>query len=1078
MADSPAPSSPTVEEALEAVGQTLRTQHAAYLDALRTDGLAPLQEALDRAAAAHEDDRAALPTGAPPSRHALWTAVRRYRRATMASVWRPLRERLEELDLGTLLRDRGTALIDARPALADAVPDTITRPAPKGRYAPAAADGPLRRTGKALLRAWRRGQALLGTHDAAEQTVPMAALVARHAEARLPEAQASALDAAEQTFVRWTARLERTAAAWTHRLLELERMLDRPAFHEVDAPPPVVDAPEADPTSGVMIPDLEAVHDEVQAQAAALHECLEAGGALHLDAVEETLRDASNATVERLRRAADEAGTVLQTGRPGLSRAAQSGRTRRRARLDRWPDWVDEATQRLSFLDALASVRDELVAQHRSLVDDVVAAGQSPVRSAGRATAEGLTSLRDEIDALLAPPDAEAASLASALERRAEDAQSLVQERLLEPLGERAPRRATQAATEAHREAVAAVVGDQPDGFVLHALPDPEEAVTPGEAHTLQWRDGCREVLDELLFDAWRMATKPLTAQTEERTEQAGEVRAVVQFNLDAAVQALREQEQAIPEGGGAASALDTARALAFEGIDRAVELLGEHGEALDRAASSMQEEAWRATTTAWTDLHNRARAAGQPHVHVLRLQGRLARGARWLAVEARRRVRGASTQLRRTLHRIQRQGRRLVRLGHAAVGTTPVDEAALRQTVDALATVDGVLADLPLVYRRLFSFRPLRSEDLLVGREADRAAVERHARRWHQGGTSPLVVTGPAGSGRTSLLNALRTTTFQSAQHHTLELTERVATEAAFTKKLARALSLPHDPDADRTLEALSERIRSLPASDRLRVCTIEQFEHVFQRCVGGTTLGARILSLLSETDAQVLWIVTTSEAAWQFIEASEPAAARLAARHALDPLDRDELEELILTRQRRSGLSLSFGRPDESTHPILARRLRSTDDEERRQALLRTEYFDRLHEACGSNVTLALFYWLRSVRLDEEDGGLQVRPLEPISFEVLDTLPMPHAFALKALLEHSTLTVGELADVTGVPPATSRALLEALGNALLIAPAERVDGPGAFQFASVDRTTRYRLRPLLVQPVIRFLRGRNIVH
>jgi hypothetical protein len=70
-----------------------------------------------------------------------------------------------------------------------------------------------------------------------------------------------------------------------------------------------------------------------------------------------------------------------------------------------------------------------------------------------------------------------------------------------------------------------------------------------------------------------------------------------------------------------------------------------------------------------------------------------------------------------------------------------------------------------------------------------------------------------------------------------------------------------------------------------------------------------------------------------------------------------------------------------------------------------------------------------------------------------VFDTLPMPHAFALKALLE-------------------------ALGNALLIAPAERVDGPGAFQFASVDRTTRYRLRPLLVQPVLRFLRGRNVVH
>jgi hypothetical protein len=109
---------------------------------------------------------------------------------------------------------------------------------------------------------------------------------------------------------------------------------------------------------------------------------------------------------------------------------------------------------------------------------------------------------------------------------------------------------------------------------------------------------------------------------------------------------------------------------------------------------------------------------------------------------------------------------------------------------------------------------------------------------------------------------------------------------------------------------------------------------------------------------------------------------------------------------------------------------------------------------------VTLALFYWFRSVRLDEDDGGLRVRPLEPISFEVLDTLPMPHAFALKALLE-------------------------ALGNALLIAPADSSRPPsgwtagGAFQSASVDRTTRYRLQPLLVvRPVLRFLRGHNVVH
>jgi type II secretory pathway predicted ATPase ExeA len=455
-----------------------------------------------------------------------------------------------------------------------------------------------------------------------------------------------------------------------------------------------------------------------------------------------------------------------------------------------------------------------------------------------------------------------------------------------------------------------------------------------------------------------------------------------------------------------------------------------------------------------------------------------MVRGTRWLATETGRQVRATTTQLQRTLQRLQRQGRRLVRLGHAAVGTQSVDEAALRQTVDTLSTVDEVLAELPLVYRRLFSFRPIQDPDLLVARASDQAAVEQHVERWKRGLTNALVLTGPAGSGRTSLLNVLRKTSFRTAQRHTIELTERVTNEAAFAELVVRELSLSVDPDGPLSLDAVAEHLQSQPVPNRLRVCFIEEFEHVFHRTVNGTALGARILDFLSETDTRVLWIATTTDASWQFVTASEPAAARLVARHSLDPLDRAELEELIMTRHRRSGLGLTFEMPDETSYPILSRRLRAIDDEERRQTLLRAEFFDRLHDVCGQNVMLALFYWFRSVTLDVDAAALRVRPLEPVSFEVLDTLPLPHAFALKALLEHGTLTVDELAEVLGVAPATGRSLLETLGNALVIAPAERVEGPGVFQFASIEYETRYRIRPLLIHPVTRFLRSRNIVH
>lgn len=1074
-----APSTPTVEEALDAVATTLYNQNEAYLHALRTNGLVPLRETLTESLEAHEEARADIAIE-PVTRRALWDAVRRYRRTTLDSVWRPLRSRLETLNLGTLLRDQRRSMRSVRMSLADDVPETITRPEPDDLYSSSDADGWTTWAGKALIRGWRHASQLTGAVDSPEQTIPLSDLVEHYATERLPQTQAPALDAAEQRMVQWMARLEREAVAWTHRLLEIERLLDRPAFHspeeEVTIPPPT-----EDPTSGVMEPDVEALREEVAERAEALHQCLDDGRSLQLDDAEAALDDAVETTLTALRESAKRADTFM--GDPSSrtpSRSVRRAQKKRRTRVNQWPDWFDEAAQRLTFLDTLATLHDDLADQHDALVRDVLEAGLAPVRAATSTSTEQLRELRDEIDRLLDSPEpGDELDLIQAFDHHVEEGTSVIEQSLLTPLQECGPRRASQAVVASHRETVTELLAEQPEGFVLHTLVAPDtEPVAPTEPYTLEWRNGCQEVLDEILFDAWENALSPLLETVDQTTERATEVRAVVEFNLEAAKEELEDLRGARREKKTEHTFVENARELALGGLDRALDLLAAETDRFSGAAGPMLRQTWTASVTTWTELHDRVRAAGQTRAHVLRLQGQMVRGTRWLATTTTRQVRATTTQLRRTLHRVQRQAQRLVRLGHAAVGTQPVDEAALRETVDTLSTVDAVLADLPLVYRRLFSFRPVQNDDLLVARETDRAAVERHADRWTKGLTSALVITGPAGSGRTSLLNVMRKTAFRTAQRHTIELTERITSEAAFAQKVAQALNLPLEVDGNRSLDAVADYLQDQPVPDRLRVCFIEQFEHVFHRRVGGTTLGARILGFLSKTDTRVLWIATTTDEAWQFVEASEPAAARLLTHHTLDPLDRTELEELIMTRHRRSGLPLVFETPDESTHPILSRRLRSITDEERRQALLRTEYFDHLHDVCGQNVMLALFYWFRSVSLAPDETTLHVQPLSPVSFDILDTLPLPHSFALKALLEHGTLTVAELADVLGVPSSTSRSLLETLGNALIIAPADRVEGPGVFQFASVEYETRYRIRPLLIHPVTRFLRSRNIVH
>jgi hypothetical protein len=58
------------------------------------------------------------------------------------------------------------------------------------------------------------------------------------------------------------------------------------------------------------------------------------------------------------------------------------------------------------------------------------------------------------------------------------------------------------------------------------------------------------------------------------------------------------------------------------------------------------------------------------------------------------------------------------------------------------------------------------------------------------------------------------------------------------------------------------------------------------------------------------------------------------------------------------------------------------------------------------------------------------------------------------------------------------ARTVMESVGNAQLIAPAETIGVPGTFAFDGVDPAVRYRVRPMVLHPVARHLRSRNIVH
>jgi hypothetical protein len=1108
-----------VEDVQERIAAALRDQQRAYLDAVDAQVLTPLRDAVTAAQSAHADAQAllAVPTNdqgpraaseangetdaaeAPLSQKAAWSRVRRYRQAVSDGVWEPLRTVLHTTDVGAVLSNRWAELMAAREGLSGAVPTTMTRPEPDALYAPDDEDTTWTRVRKTAVRTGRRLSAVVQEAPARTQSVPMAALVEHHVAVCLPDMQGPTFTAIEQKIARWVGAIERTAERWTHVVLEAERLLDAPAFHH-DAARPHAERAEAShnasgpdqttageaPVAGPTV-DPERLLGQIRDEAEALADSLAEGRALHLDDEAAALAAAARDAAEALRADVDRADSALARRRPAVPPRRQRRQAeRRRAQVGAWPAWYRQAVQRLLMLDALCSLRTTTLHAQEALVADVAAASLDPLTDLLATTRTTLSALHDDADALLqAPDEGEARALLVALNQFVERTTAAVEETLLAPLRDHPFRRAMQDAVEARVEALKAVVAPEPATFTVHPLVDPDEAhVSPtDEPHAIEWQAAVRDALNVLLFDAWRAAVPALTQAVDRASAQAEEVSIVVQFNLNAAAEELRTfTAQRSPRAPSAPKApvasIEGTRELALGGLQRAIDALADGAAAVDTARPAFADATWAASSQAWIRLHQRARAAGRAREQVLRVQSLLTRAIRDAGTSAQQTVRSATLRLQRALQAGQRRAGALLRLGQTAVGAGPVDASVLQETIEALATVDVVLDDLPLVYRHLFSFRPVANPSLLVAREEDLLVVERYVERWRRGLASSLLLTGAQGSGRTSLLNVLRTTTFRTARRHQLDLTERVTSETNFATQVARTLGLRFDATATPTLDAVSRRLRDAPSPDRLRVCTIEHLEHTFLSTMDGTGLTRRVLTFFAETDAQVLWVTTMSAAAWQIIQAYEPSAARLVAQHALSDIDRQELESLILRRHQRSGLRLAFEAPDELANPFLTRRLRTAASDERRQEILRTDFFDRLFSLCGQNVTLALFYWFRAVRLDEDKATLRVQPLRPVSFDYLDALSLPQAFALKALLEHATLTIEELADVLQVPVAESQALLTALGNALLIAPTDAASLLEGSRFTTAEPGIRYRIRPLVNHPVTRFLRSRNIVH
>ncbi|MCY3676161.1 MAG: hypothetical protein F4Z31_12160 [Gemmatimonadetes bacterium] len=848
-----------------------------------------------------------------------------------------------------------------------------------------------------------------------DHDVAVARLARAHLASHVLPAQIRAFRSSQRDRAEWLGHMERAWSAW------ITAGADGSAVHEPDR----------------VLETATTLHGELEAL---LDGATRASG-------RENGQDFGQLT-HRLKATVAVAGTFA-----GAADAGRSGAWEHSDLASRWDEWAEQTADRLELYQRLLGATSGTRAISRRMVQGWAASA---------AQADGvLQTVEGELRAGLA----RVARLAS-VRAGVPDALREEQTRTSERLGEaaealNAPSSVARDLTAAAEEAVAdieALCLQLPECLTVHGIPDPRERVRgPGrDEREVELRDAAVQAFDTLRMERIRTAPRAMVRALEEVHAQVAELLEVSSYGYEAAIAETSDADAAESE---------QAITLVSNGLERALDKATRAREALRSGLEAATQEAIAEVEEGADRLRRRVTAD--------RLTAGYLDARSYVATEVARdwqRWREGVAQAGRRVAAGLRNLGRLLRPLASTLGIRPPPPGATDLREHTLASAAEFARTLPVVYRRLFAFEPLTDPRLLAGRTDALAEVAASWERWRDGGPGCQVVVSPPGAGITSFLNVAAAALAEDEPRVVRKILQtRIHTESELAATLGNWLGLAGTDD----LDLLAERILEAPAGATPGVVILESAEHLHLRVRGGIRLFERLLGVMTRTEARIFWVVSLSSPAWQLVRKRAPDYLADVKRLSLSPLTADQLRKAILARHLRSGLPLQYAEPTRRGEAIRTRAQR-IGRSDKQQLLIERNYFDRLHRASHGSIRLALFHWLRSADFQSLEGSLLVQPLEPLSPQ-LEMLDLTQSFALKAILDHGTLTVEEYREVVRAPaaraPHTFRSLLDQQVIEILATDDESDDRTPA-------RADRYRVRPFMIGAVIAHLRSRNILH
>ena len=307
-------------------------------------------------------------------------------------------------------------------------------------------------------------------------------------------------------------------------------------------------------------------------------------------------------------------------------------------------------------------------------------------------------------------------------------------------------------------------------------------------------------------------------------------------------------------------------------------------------------------------------------------------------------------------------------------------------------------LENLPENSRTYLLPLPLDDETMLLGREDQFSQLDEALAHWQKGSHTSVVVVGPQGCGKTSLLKCFQQRSLKDQTVLISDMEERLESETHVLEFFCRLFKI----DSVDNMEALIEQIMEVKPS----VILLERAHNLLLRVIGGRRTVETFLYIILCTRQRHFWLITCRQFPWKNLERHVNISRYFSHTIDIAPLSEENLREALTLRLQKCGLALSFCRDAED-----ARNNTPCKPDEQNETA--DNFYKGIWSNSGGNFHAALYFMLLCCRFDTITQTLLVWPPDPLDMTFVKQIERFQQLTLAELICHGTLCAKEHAQI-----------------------------------------------------------------